>query len=64
MFILGIESSCDETAIAIINEKGEIFVNKIFSQTSIHKKFGGIVPEIATRKHLELFPYLIEKSIS
>lgn len=59
MLVLGIESSCDDTAVAILNEQKEVYRSKIFSQAIIHKNFGGVVPEIAARKHLELFPYLI-----
>ena len=50
--ILGIETSCDETAVGIVNEKGEVLANIIASQIEIHKKYGGVVPEIASRQHL------------
>ncbi len=53
MFILGIESSCDETAIAIIDENKNIYANLLYSQIKEHKNFGGVVPEIASRKHIE-----------
>ncbi|NLV22788.1 MAG: tRNA (adenosine(37)-N6)-threonylcarbamoyltransferase complex transferase subunit TsaD [Syntrophomonadaceae bacterium] len=51
--ILGIESSCDETAAAIVKNGQEILANIINSQISIHQQFGGVVPEVASRKHIE-----------
>lgn len=51
MIVLGLETSCDETAVAIIRD-GKILCNKIYSQ-EIHSKFGGVVPEIASREHTE-----------
>ena len=56
MFILGIESSCDETAVSLI-ERGKtnrIIIEKIKSQIPLHEKYGGVVPEIASRSHLEV----------
>lgn len=52
MFVLGIESSCDETAAAVVTETKELLSNVVFSQQE-HKAFGGVVPEIAARAHLE-----------
>ncbi|MDR2760259.1 MAG: tRNA (adenosine(37)-N6)-threonylcarbamoyltransferase complex transferase subunit TsaD [Rickettsiales bacterium] len=54
MLILGIETSCDETAMAIINDRREILSHVVFSQIDIHKEFGGVVPEIAARNHLDV----------
>jgi len=51
--ILGIETSCDETAAAIVKDGREILSNVINSQIDIHKQFGGVVPEVASRKHIE-----------
>jgi N6-L-threonylcarbamoyladenine synthase len=51
--ILGIESSCDETAAAVVRGGGHLLSNVIASQVDLHKKYGGVVPEIASRKHLE-----------
>ena len=62
MLVLGIETSCDETAVAIIDDKKRIYSNKIFSQIDLHKKFGGVVPEIAARSHVECLPYLLEEA--
>ena len=50
---LGIETSCDETSVSVIKDGRTILSNSIFSQIKWHEKFGGVVPEIASRKHLE-----------
>ncbi len=62
--ILGIESSCDETAASIVNEKHEILSSVIFSQIEQHKEFGGVVPEIAARAHLEKLEWVIKTALS
>ena len=55
--ILGIETSCDETSVALLEEDGRVRVNLIASQIERHRPFGGVVPEIASREHLQhLFP--------
>ncbi|MBP5343610.1 MAG: tRNA (adenosine(37)-N6)-threonylcarbamoyltransferase complex transferase subunit TsaD [Alphaproteobacteria bacterium] len=59
--ILGIESSCDETACAIVNDKKEILASVVWSQYDEHRRFGGVVPEIAARAHLEKCDVLIKK---
>jgi N6-L-threonylcarbamoyladenine synthase len=56
---LGIETSCDETSVAILRDRSEIVVNLIASQIDAHQLFGGVVPEIASRKHLELLNPLL-----
>ena len=61
--IIGIETSCDETAIAIIDEKKNILSNLVTSQIDIHKEFGGVVPEIAARNHAITIDKLIKKSL-
>ena len=57
MITLGIETSCDETAVALIQENGSevpsILSNIVSSQVDIHKEFGGVVPELAARSHIE-----------
>ena len=53
IYILAIESSCDETACSIVKNGREVLSNVISSQISIHAKFGGVVPEVASRKHVE-----------
>ena len=62
MLVLGIESSCDETAAAIINEKKEILGESLLSQKE-HQSYGGVVPEIAARAHLEHIDEMIEETI-
>lgn len=61
--ILGIESSCDETAAAVVKDGREILSNVISTQIEIHKKFGGVVPEIASRKHLEIINAVIAEAL-
>jgi len=61
MYILGIETSCDETSVALLRTDGEVRCNLIASQIARHQPFGGVVPEIASREHLvHLFPLLEE----
>ena len=61
--ILGIESSCDETACAIIRQDGKILANIISSQASIHASHGGVVPEVAAREHLSAIRPVIEQAL-
>lgn len=60
VYILGIESSCDETSISIVKNGKEEIVTTTLSQIDIHKKFGGVVPEIASRSHAECITIVIE----
>jgi len=53
MIVLGIESSCDETAAAVVNDNGDILSNIVLSQLKTHRVYGGVVPEVAAREHLE-----------
>jgi len=66
--VLGIETSCDETAAAVVRGMppgpGEILSNSLFSQTEAHAPYGGVVPEIASRAHLEILDGVIEKALS
>ena len=62
--ILGIESSCDETAAAVIKNGREVLSNVINSQIDLHKKYGGVVPEIASRKHIENIDAVVEEALS
>jgi len=64
MITLGIESSCDETAIAIINDKHEILSHQLITQYKEHSIYGGVVPEIASRAHLEYMDKLLEASFN
>ena len=61
--VLGIESSCDETSAAVVRGGREILSNIISSQIDIHKKFGGVVPEVASRKHVELVNVVIKEAL-
>lgn len=63
MLVLGIESSCDETAAAVVADGTIILSNVIASQVDVHKKFGGVVPEIASRKHIEVIIQVIEQAL-
>ena len=63
MNILGIETSCDDTAAAVVCDGKEILSNIISSQDEFHEKYGGIVPEIASRKHVELILYVIQDAL-
>lgn len=64
VYILGIESSCDETSISIVKNGKEEIVTTTLSQIDIHKKFGGVVPEIASRSHAECITIVIEDCLS
>ncbi len=61
--ILGIESSCDETAVAIIKDGKEVLANIVATQIDTHKKFGGVIPEIASRIHVENITYVINEAL-
>ncbi len=63
MKVLGIESSCDETAVAVVNEDGEVLSSIVWSQYDEHRSFGGVVPEIAARAHLEKIDLLIKDAM-
>ena len=58
MLILGIESSCDETAAAVVRDGREILSSVISSQIDSHRPFGGVVPELASREHLEKIEFV------
>lgn len=62
MIILGIESSCDETAVAVVDEGG-ILSSVVWSQYDEHRRFGGVVPEIAARAHLEKIDILVQEAL-
>jgi len=63
MKILGIESSCDETAAAVVEDGAHILSNEIASQVEIHARYGGVVPEVASRQHLLAIIPIIEQAI-
>lgn len=59
--ILGIESSCDETGIAVVKDGRDVLANEVASQIDVHKEFGGVVPEIASRQHTKIISQLVDK---
>jgi N6-L-threonylcarbamoyladenine synthase len=61
--ILGLETSCDETAAALITDDGEIRANVVSSQADLHARYGGVVPEVASRRHLELVTPVIREAL-
>ena len=63
ILIIGIDSSCDETAAAVIRNGREVLSNVISSQIELHKLYGGVVPEIASRKHIEKINQVIEEAL-
>ena len=63
LLVMGIETSCDETAVAIIKNGREIVANVVASQIESHKRFGGVVPEIASRHHVEQITIVLEEAI-
>lgn len=64
MIILGIETSCDETAVALVTDKKEILFHQVSSQIEEHQLFGGVVPEVAARAHLQILPNLIAQAFT
>jgi len=61
--ILGLETSCDETAAALVTEDGEIRANVVSSQADLHARYGGVVPEVASRRHLELVAPVVREAL-
>ena len=61
--ILGIDTSCDDTSVAVVEDGRKIRSNIISSQVDLHQKYGGIVPELASRKHVELINYIIDEAL-
>ncbi len=64
MKVLGIESSCDETAAAVVVDGQEVLSSVVASQVSLHSKYGGVVPELASRKHVEVILPVVEEALS
>ena len=63
MIILSVETSCDETAVALVRDGREVLTDQIFSQADLHAVYGGVVPEIASRSHTEVISYLAERAL-
>jgi N6-L-threonylcarbamoyladenine synthase len=64
MIILGIDTSCDDTSAALIADGNKILSNIVSSQSDIHKKYGGIVPELASRRHIEMIWPVVDEALS
>lgn len=64
MIVLGIETSCDETAVALLREDREILANLVYSQTDLHARYGGVMPEAASRDHLRKLPALAGEALA
>ena len=64
MKILAFESSCDETAVAVVEDGRTVLSDAIASQADLHALYGGVVPEIASRKHVEAIAGLAEKALA
>ncbi len=60
---LGIETSCDETSVAILRNGQEILANIVYSQAELHNKYGGVVPEIASRNHVKKLPFALQEAL-
>ncbi len=63
MIVLGVETSCDETSVSIVRDGNEVLANVVLSQINIHKAYGGVVPEIASREHVKGITYVFEKAL-
>jgi N6-L-threonylcarbamoyladenine synthase len=63
-FLLAIETSCDDTSVAVLSEEGTVLSNVVSSQLKAHKPYGGVVPEIASREHLKNLPVVFEEALS
>ena len=63
MRVLGIETSCDETAIAVVEDRFTLRANLVASQVDLHRRFGGVVPEVAARAHVETLNPLLEQTL-
>lgn len=62
-YILAIETSCDETAVAVVKNETELMTNVVASQIESHKRFGGVVPEIASRHHIEQMTITLQQAL-
>ena len=64
MLILAVESSCDETAVALVRDGREVLTDQIFSQAALHAVYGGVMPEIASRSHVEVISQLADRALA
>jgi len=63
MIVMGVESSCDETSVAIVKDGKTVLSNVVLSQIDIHKEYGGVVPEIASREHVKGITLVFDQAI-
>ena len=63
MLVLGIESSCDETSIALVEDGKKVYTNIIYTQIDIHTLYGGVVPEVASRMHVKKITYVLDQAL-
>lgn len=63
MIVLGVETSCDETSVAVVKDGKEVLSNVVFSQIKIHEQFGGVVPEVASRHHVGKLTFVFEEAL-
>jgi tRNA N6-adenosine threonylcarbamoyltransferase len=61
--LLGVETSCDETAAGLVTDDGKVLANVVASQAELHARYGGVVPEVASRRHLELVAPVVEEAL-
>jgi N6-L-threonylcarbamoyladenine synthase len=62
-YTLGIETSCDETSVAVLRDEREILSNVVYSQAHLHDKYGGVVPEVASRNHIKKLPFVVKEAL-
>jgi len=62
-YTLGIETSCDETSVAVLRDDREILANIVYSQAHLHDKYGGVVPEVASRNHIKKLPFAVKEAL-
>lgn len=63
MYVMGVETSCDETSVSIVKNGNVVLSNVVLSQIDIHKEYGGVVPEIASREHIKGITYVFDKAM-
>lgn len=62
-YVLGIETSCDDTSCSILKTPNQVLSNVVSTQVDFHRRFGGVVPEVASRKHLEFLPLVVDEAL-
>lgn len=63
MIVLGVETSCDETSVAVVKNGKDVLSNVVFSQIKLHEQYGGVVPEVASRHHVQKIIYVFEEAL-